>query len=89
MVVEHPYEKKIEDIFRKVPVEVRIVDIEGPVTGIVHVDKGFRLSDHLNRSEMDYLILTDALIEGEAHEVLFIPKGQIKIVFPVTDKGSH
>ena len=83
MVVEHPYGKKIEDIFRKVAVEVRIVGEEEPVTGIVHVDKGLRLSDHLNRSAGGYLILTDALFEGEKREVLFLQKEQIKVIFPV------
>ena len=85
MVVEHPYEKKVEDIFRKITVEVRIVGIEHPVTGIVHIDKGLRLSDHLNRSSTEYLILTDALFEGQKREVLFVQKEQIQLIAPCNE----
>ncbi len=83
MIVEHPYDKKVEDIFRKVPVELRIIGEEFPVTGIVHVEKGIRLSDHLNRGSTEYLIITDVMFEGQKRDVLFVRKEQIKVILPV------
>ena len=83
MVIEHPYEKKIVDIFRKVAVELQIVGKEDPVTGTIHVEKGIRLSDHLNRDKTNYLIVTDALFEGQKREVIFVRKEHVKVIFPV------
>ncbi len=83
MIVEHPYDKKITDVFRKVSVELRIIGEEVPVTGIVHVEKGLRLSDHLNRGTTEYLIVTDVTFEGQKRDVLFVRKEQIKVILPV------
>lgn len=84
MIVEHPYEKKIADIFRKVPVIIHVIGAKEPITGILHIDKGLRLSDHLNRTPtVKYLILTDAIYEGQNHGVLFVHTEQIKVVLPV------
>lgn len=86
MVVEHPYDKKIEDIFRKVSIEVQISGMENPVIGMVHVDKGLRLSDHLNNNPTEYLILTDVQCQGSPQEVLFIKTAQIITIMPISEQ---
>ncbi len=87
MTTEHPYDKKIDDIFRKVRVEVRIAGIEAPLTGLVHIDKGLRLSDYLNHNAMEYLIVTDVQFQGKTNEVIFIKTEQISTIMPVNDKA--
>lgn len=86
MVVEHPYDKKIEDIFRKVSVEVQISGMENPVIGMVHLDKGLRLSDYLNHNPTEYLILTDVQCQGAPREVLFIKQEQIITIMPIAEQ---
>ena len=83
MVVEHPYEKKMQDVFRKVAVELQITGQAQALTGIVHVENGLRLSDHLNRDKTNYLIVTDVVFEEQKREVIFIRKEHIKVIFPV------
>jgi len=85
MAVEHPFTKKIEDIFRKIAVEVRISGMKAPVTGVVHIDKGLRLSDYLNHNAMEYLIVTEVRIEGKNQDVLFIKKEQIVTIMPIIE----
>lgn len=82
MVIEHPYDKKLEDVFRKVSIELQLVGDKEPVTGIVHVEKGLRLSDHLNRGTSEFLIVTNVQFAGREQDVLFIRKEQIKVIFP-------
>ena len=84
---EEKTRKLFRELYKQVRVKVWMVGLSQPFIGSIHVDKTIRLSDHLNLTNQEFIIITDVECDHNKQQaVLFLKKENIVAVTPIDEE---